>query len=84
MRVVSISVNGLEQAVGKGFFDWIAGQDADVICVQDHRMRAYEVEDRQLVPEGYEAYFIDGENTRWRCWNFIPRSLSQSHYVWLC
>ena len=62
MRVVSISVNGLEQAVEKGFFDWIAGQDADVICVQDHRMRAYEVEDRQLVPEGYQAYFIDGEN----------------------
>lgn len=62
MRVVSVSVNGLEQAIEKGFFDWVSGQDADVICVQDHRMRAYEIEDRGLVPEGYEAYFIDGEN----------------------
>ena len=61
MRVVSISVNGLEQAVEKGFFDWLAKQDADVVCVQDHRMRAYEVEDKNLIPEGYEAYFIDGE-----------------------
>lgn len=61
MRVVSISVNGLEQAIEKGFFDWIATQDADVICVQDHRMRAYEIEDRNLIPEGYEGYFIDGE-----------------------
>ncbi len=61
MRVVSISVNGLEQAIDKGFFDWIASQDADVICVQDHRMRVYEIEDRNLVPHGYEAYFIDGE-----------------------
>ncbi len=61
MRVVSISVNGLEQAVEKGFFEWVKTQDADVICVQDHRMRAYEVEDRGLIPEGYEAYFIDGE-----------------------
>ena len=61
MRVVSISVNGLAQAVDRGFFDWLAKQDADVICVQDHRMRAYEIEDLGLIPEGYEAYFIDGE-----------------------
>ncbi len=51
MRVVTISVNGLEQAVEKGFFDWLAEQDADVVCVQDHRMRAYEIEDRNLIPE---------------------------------
>lgn len=62
MRVVSISVNGLRQAIDKGFFDWLARQDADVVCVQDHRMRAYEIEDLGLIPEGYEAYFIDGEN----------------------
>ncbi|WP_166269725.1 exodeoxyribonuclease III [Marinobacter caseinilyticus] len=62
MRVVSISVNGLGQAVDKGFFDWLARQDADVVCVQDHRMRAYEIEDFGLTPEGYEGYFIDGEN----------------------
>jgi exodeoxyribonuclease-3 len=51
----------LAQAVDKGFFVWLAEQDADVICVQDHRMRAYEVEDLNLIPDGYEAYFIDGE-----------------------
>ncbi len=62
MRVVSISVNGLAQAVEKGFFDWLATQDADVVCVQDHRMRAYEVEDFGYIPKGYEAYFIDGEH----------------------
>lgn len=63
MRVVSISVNGLRQAVENGFFDWVAGQNADVICVQDHRVRAYEVEDEPaLRPDGYEAYFIDGEH----------------------
>jgi hypothetical protein len=61
MRVVSISVNGLAQAVDKGLFDWLADQDADVVCVQDHRMRAYEIEDYNLIPEGYQAYFIDGE-----------------------
>jgi exodeoxyribonuclease-3 len=63
MRVVSISVNGLAQAIERGFFGWLDDQDADVVCVQDHRMRAYEFDDPRYVPEGYEAYFIDGEET---------------------
>ncbi|MDX1588550.1 MAG: exodeoxyribonuclease III [Oleiphilaceae bacterium] len=63
MRVVSISVNGLRQAIEKGFFEWLAGQDADVVCVQDHRVRVFEVEeDPSLVPAGYQAFFFDGED----------------------
>ena len=64
MRVVSISVNGLRDAIENGFFNWVEQQDADVICVQDHRVRAFEVEDDPtLCPEGYQPFFIDGENT---------------------
>jgi len=81
MRVVTISVNGLAQAVEKGFFEWLARQDADVVCVQDHRMRAYEVEDFNLIPDGYEAYFIDGERNedggRWYLYPPFPKG----HYV---
>lgn len=61
MRVVSVSVNGLTRAVENGFFEWLKRQDADVVCVQDHRVRTYELDDPKLVPEGYEAYFIDAE-----------------------
>lgn len=62
MRVVSISVNGLESAIAEGFFDWLLQQDADVVCVQDHRARARDLDDPRFIPEGYEAYFIDAEN----------------------
>ncbi len=62
MRVVSVSVNGLARAVENGFFDWLSRQDADVVCVQDHRIRTYELDDPRLVPEGFDAYFIDAEN----------------------
>lgn len=65
MRVVSISVNGLRQAIENGFFDWLARQDADVVCVQDHRVRIPEVEDDPaLVPAGYQAFFLDGEDDK--------------------
>ena len=63
MRVVSISVNGLAQAIENGFFDWLHKQDADVVCVQDHRIRMADLDDPAFTPEGYEAYFIDAENT---------------------
>lgn len=64
MRVVSISVNGLRQAIENGFFDWLEEQGADVVCVQDHRVRVRDVEDDpSLVPAGYQAFFLDGENT---------------------
>ncbi|QCF24805.1 exodeoxyribonuclease III [Hydrocarboniclastica marina] len=62
MRVVSISVNGLEKAIADGFFKWLAKQDADVVCVQDHRAKAADFDDPRFIPEGYEAYFIDAEN----------------------
>ncbi|GAA3962239.1 exodeoxyribonuclease III [Allohahella marinimesophila] len=62
MRVVTVSLNGLQRAIEAGFFDWIKGADADVICIQDHRMRVYELEDGPYRPDGYEGYFLDGEN----------------------
>ncbi|OZG74250.1 exodeoxyribonuclease III [Hahella sp. CCB-MM4] len=59
MRVVTISVNGLKRAAAEGFFEWMQELDADVVCVQDHRMRVYELDEPEFRPEGYEAYFLD-------------------------
>ncbi|MFE8071310.1 exodeoxyribonuclease III [Marinobacteraceae bacterium S3BR75-40.1] len=64
MRVVSISVNGLGRAIDNGFFEWLAEQDVDVVCVQDHQARTYEFDDPRMVPPGYEAYFVDAEDPR--------------------
>lgn len=63
MRVVTISVNGLAQAVEKGFFEWVQQVNPDVICMQDHRMRVSELEDGNFRPAGYEGYFLDAEDT---------------------
>jgi len=62
MRVVTISVNGLKKAIENGFFEWVLDLGADVVCVQDHRMRVYEFDKPEYCPEGYEAYFLDAEN----------------------
>lgn len=59
MRIISLSVDGIHQAAQRGLFDWIAGQDADIICLQDLRALEYELDDEVFHPEGYFAYFFD-------------------------
>ena len=39
MKLVSWNVNGLRACLGKGFLDFCAFADADVICLQETKMR---------------------------------------------
>jgi exodeoxyribonuclease III len=60
MRVISISVDGIYQAGQRGLFDWLASQDAEIICLQDLRAKAYEVEDTpEFQLDGYYSYYFD-------------------------
>ena len=35
MRVITLNVNGIRSAANKGLFRWLAGQRADVVCLQE-------------------------------------------------
>lgn len=59
MRVISLSVDGIFQAAQRGLYDWIAEQDADIICLQDLRALEPELDNDIFHPEGYFAYFFD-------------------------
>ena len=37
MRVISLVIEGLEQAANTGCLEWLFAQDADIICLQDTR-----------------------------------------------
>ena len=39
MKLVSWNVNGLRACLGKGFLDFCTFADADVICLQETKMR---------------------------------------------
>ncbi len=59
MRVMTLNVQGIQQAAEKGFFDWMVEQDADVVCLQDIRAKEYQLDDAIYHPQGYYAYFFD-------------------------
>jgi exodeoxyribonuclease-3 len=61
MRVISLNVNGIKRAAERGFFEWMAEQDADVVCVQDLQAKEYQLPDEMVNPDGYTGYFFDAD-----------------------
>lgn len=61
MKIATVNVNGIREAVSRGFLDWLASQDADVVCIQNLKAKSFELDDSILYPEGYEGYFLDAE-----------------------
>jgi|TARA_B110000908_G_scaffold168567_1_gene223747 exodeoxyribonuclease-3 len=61
MRVISVNTNGIRAAARKGFFDWLALQSADVVCIQETKAQIDQLADPVFHPEGYHCYYFDAE-----------------------
>ncbi len=62
MRVISLSADGIQPAAENGFYDWLAEQDADFICIQDLRCSEYDLQADTFFPSPYNGYFFDDVN----------------------
>ncbi|MCB9729961.1 MAG: exodeoxyribonuclease III [Deltaproteobacteria bacterium] len=56
MRIVSWNVNGLRACAGKGFADWLAGAEADVVGLQEVRARPDQLDAALARPEGWHVH----------------------------
>lgn len=54
MRLISWNVNGLRACAGKGFGESFKALDADVVCLQETKMQAGQLD---LEFDGYESYW---------------------------
>lgn len=57
MHIISVNLNGIRSAANKGFFAWMAQQDADVICLQELKAQATDMTSEMIQPIGYQGYF---------------------------
>lgn len=58
MKLVSWNVNGLRACLGKGFLDYCAQEDADVVCLQETKLQP---EQAVFDLDGYHRYFYSAE-----------------------
>lgn len=61
MRVITLNLNGIRSAASKGFFDWLAQQDADVVCLQETKSQEHQLADALFRPAGYHVYYHDAQ-----------------------
>ncbi len=62
MKVISFNANGIRSAARKGFYDWLAKQNADFVCIQETKAQMTELEaDPVFFPAEYHCDFVDAE-----------------------
>ncbi len=56
-RIITVNLNGIRSASGKGFYHWLSGQNADVVCMQEIKAQATDMTLEMLNPDGLSGYF---------------------------
>ena len=60
MRIISLNTNGIRSAARKGFFNWLALQQADVVCIQETKAQEHQLGE-DFCPPGFYCHFHDAE-----------------------
>jgi len=61
MRIVTLNVNGLRSAAGKGLMPWLQRQKADLVCLQEIKAQEADLPKALLAPKGLHAFFHPAE-----------------------
>ena len=60
-RVITCNTNGIRAAARKGFFAWLAEQNADVVCIQEIKAKEVQLTDSVFYPERYHCYYNEAD-----------------------
>ncbi len=61
MRVITFNANGIRAAARKGFYDWLAGQQADLVCLQELKAQCDQLEEPLYHPAPFHVWYHAAE-----------------------
>lgn len=61
MKIISYNVNGIRAAVSKGLYDWLEGEQPDILCLQEIKATEDQIDLLSLQGLGYNYYFHSAE-----------------------
>ncbi len=61
MKVITCNTNGIRAAQRKGFFEWLEGENPDVVCIQETKAQIHQLTDAVFQPAGYYCFYNDAE-----------------------
>ena len=57
MKIISYNVNGIRAAMRKDFLKWLQSADPDVICIQETKANADQVDVSEIEAAGYPYHY---------------------------
>ena len=78
MRIISANLNGIRSAATKGFFEWLPGQQADVVCVQELKAQAADLKPEFIRCDGLAGHFHYAEKKGYSGVGLYARKLPQT------
>lgn len=61
MYIVSWNVNGIRAAINKGFLEWVAKEEPDILCLQETKAHPSQLDENLLEDLGYKSYWNSAE-----------------------
>jgi exodeoxyribonuclease-3 len=61
LKIITLNLNGIRSAARRGFFPWLARTRADVVCVQELKAQAADLDDGMRAPGRFRGYFHPAE-----------------------
>lgn len=61
MKIITYNVNGLRSALSKGFTDWLAAEQPDVVCLQETKAQPDQIPTLEFEVLGYKSYFFSAK-----------------------
>jgi len=61
MKIISYNVNGIRAAIKKDWVKWLKATKADVVCIQETKANAEQVDMEAIQKLGYEDYWFSAE-----------------------
>ncbi|UJF23877.1 exodeoxyribonuclease III [Suttonella sp. R2A3] len=58
-KIISFNANGIRAAERKGFFDWLAAQDADAVCIQETKAQEHQLSANPVFSPLAHNYYHD-------------------------
>lgn len=59
--IVTFNANGIRSAGRKGFFQWMRRESPDIVCIQETKAQAHQLDDALFYPPGYHCVYNDAE-----------------------
>ncbi len=57
LRIITLNLNGIRSAAGKGCFEWLAGEQPDVVCVQELKAQEADLTEAMRAFDGWRGWF---------------------------